>query len=325
MPSLFAQGPSKAQEEPDGLEDYEDSEEEGEIRENEEEGEEEEGPIVVSSTAAQAAQSFLSKLAQAFETDNSPASVAPTTPGTGAYGSPSTQAASTDNSQTVAPVTAPLAPGTGASGSLSTQATSTEESDSSSLSMASGQESTVSDFGSSVTSLGSASGVQRDSASAGDPKATSSSERKTTVVPSHAAENTQLPSHPVTVSVGYTAQESLGNRGSTQAPTTTPHVSHPSTSDDLDIGMWDADMDADGDIEMPDFDPDVEMPDAPPLKRRRSRGYSNLFRDTPIRRRYWGLPGAPVRRFGERTADRKNAIRALSKVLSKGNFSGRSY
>ncbi|EGX52879.1 hypothetical protein AOL_s00007g215 [Orbilia oligospora ATCC 24927] len=92
----------------------------------------------------------------------------------------------------------------------------------------------------------------------------------------------------------------------------------------MDIDMWDqsGEFDQDGDIQMPDIDPDVEMPDAPPLRRKRSRGRSAPRRDTPIRRRYWGLPCASVRRFGERTADKKNAIRAFSKVLSKVSGQG---
>ncbi|KAF3191970.1 hypothetical protein TWF788_004161 [Orbilia oligospora] len=306
MSNLLAQGPSGTHEESDDLEDYVDSEEE--------EQEEEQGPVV------SPAEMFLSKIAAKFAAVDTPAPVAPTVPGTGASGSPSTQAASTGNSQTVAPVTAPLAPGTGVFGSPSTQVMSTEESDSSSLSMASGSEKTVSDFGSSVTSLSFASGAQGDTASA-VPQVTGSSEGKTMVVPTPAAENNLSPSHPVTVSFGYTAQESLGNLGSNQAPTTTPPNPLPSTSDDMDIDMWDVDQsgefDQDGDIQMPDIDPYVEMPDAPPLRRKRSRGRSAPRCDTPIRRRYWGLPCASVRRFGERTADKKNAIRAFSKVLSQ--------
>ncbi|KAK6513765.1 hypothetical protein TWF506_008201 [Arthrobotrys conoides] len=281
MPNLLAQGPSVAHEEPDDLEDYVDSEEE-------EEGEEEEQGQAVP-TAAQAAKSFLSKLAAEFVAVDTPLPVAPTAPGTGAFGSPSTQVASTGSSQTVAPVTAPLAPGTGASGSLSTQVTSTEESDSSSLSMASGSEKTASDFGSSVTSLSFASGAQGDTAFA-VPQVTGSSEGKTTVVPTPAAENNPSPSHPVTVSFGYTAQESLGSLGSSQALATAPTNPLPSTSDVMDIDMWDVDqsgeVDQDGDIQMPDIDPDVEMPDAPPICRKRTRGRSAPRRDSPIRRRY---------------------------------------
>ncbi|KAK6339775.1 hypothetical protein TWF718_009169 [Orbilia javanica] len=295
MPNPLAQGPSKAHEEPDDLEDYEDSDEE------EEEEEEEQG----GSTAASAAQSFFSKLAAEFAKAASSASVAPTAPGTGASGPPSTQAASADNSQTGALATAPLAPGTGVSGSPSTQATSTEGSDSSSPSMASGSEKTVSNFGSSVTSLSSASGAQGDTASA-VPQVAGSSEGKTTVVPTPAAKNNLPPSHPVTVSSCHTAQESLGSHRSAQAPMKTSPIPLPSTSDDTDIDMWDVDMD--GDIEMPDYDPDVEMPDAPPLCEERSRGPSTLGRDTPIRRRYWGLQCAPVRRFGGGTARRQRAL-----------------
>ncbi|KAK6352294.1 hypothetical protein TWF730_009124 [Orbilia blumenaviensis] len=335
MPHTYGQGPSKAQKEPDDLEDYEDSSsEEGEIKE-------EKGPAAVQ------AESFLSRLAnqllaadvvapsvaptarrtgasgslstRAASTDNivAPVVTAPLPPRTGASGSPSTWAMSTTNS-TMAPVTAPLAFRTGASGSLSTRAMSTEESDSSSLSMASGSERTALSFGSSVSSLSSASGVHGEKAPANVPQATGGSEGKTSVVPAPAPKNDQSSSHPVVVPSGSTAQKSLGNQAGSQA------VPMPSSGDDDMM-----DIDGDDDIEMPDFDPDfdpdVEMPDAPPRRRRRSRGCSAPRRDSPLRRLYWGLPCASVRRIGEKTADKKNAIRAFSKVLSKKKLLGRNY
>ncbi|KAK6523554.1 hypothetical protein TWF281_001535 [Arthrobotrys megalospora] len=296
--STAAGGPSKAHEEPDDLEDYVDSEGE----------EEKEKEVTKKEAAAQEADRFLAGFADKLKAAKEP-------------------------SQEVAPVTAPLVTGTGASSSLSTPATSTEESEksssSSSPSMASGQGKTVSGFGSSVSSLSSASGAPEVKASADIPQVTSSSESKTTVVATPAAENNSSPSHPVTVSSGYTAQESLGSRVVAQAPQTTPPNPLPLTSDDMDLDTEiDRDVvmretDEDGDMSMPEFDPDVEMPDAPPLCRRRSRGVLAPRGDTPIRRRYRGLPSAPVRRIGERTADRKNAARPFSKVIGRGSLFGR--